>query len=146
MLDSLLRSSAQVGVTRAGILETARIDRVIEVIASLSTLGPPALPTIRDSAPCARGRLRPLTSFEARGSLMFIFALFGSSGVFFGALHTVLWGAILVLLMLACTRNLRLFFSGRAEVKFLVPLQGGGVLVQVVHHGFVGTVGLERAA
>ncbi len=52
----------------------------------------------------------------------------------------------LALHMLACTRVLRFVCSGRAEVKFLVPLQGGGVLVQVVHHGFVGTVGVERAA
>jgi hypothetical protein len=133
-------------VTRAGILETARVVRVIEVIASLTTLGPPALLTIRDSAPGARGRLRLFPSFVARGSLRFGFALLGSSSALLGALCTVLRGAIFARLMLACTRVLRLSFSGRAEVKFLVPLKGGGVLVQIVHHGFVGTVGLERAA
>jgi hypothetical protein len=43
MLNFLFRSSAKVGVTCAGILETARVVRVIELIASLTTLGPPAL-------------------------------------------------------------------------------------------------------
>ncbi len=90
MLDFLFRSSAQVGVTRAGILETTRVVRVIEVIASLTTLGPPALLTIWDSAPGACGRLRLLASFVARWSLSFPFALFGSSGALFGALRTVL--------------------------------------------------------
>ncbi len=120
--------------------------RVIEVIASLTTLGPPALLTIRDSAHGACGRLRLFPSFVAQGSLRFVFALLGSSGALLGALRTVLRGAVLALLMLACTRVLRLPFSGRVEVKFLVPLKRGGVLVQVVHHDFVGTVGLERAA
>ena len=119
---------------------------MIEVIASFSTLGPPALLTIRGSAPGARGRLRLFPSFVARGSLRFGFALLGSSGALLGALCTVPRGAIFALLMLACTRVLRLFFSGCAEVKFLVPLKGGGVLVQVVHYSFVGIVGLERAA
>ncbi len=86
MLNFIFRSSAQVGVTRAGILETARVVRVIEVIASLTTLGSPALLTIRDSAP--GGSM--VSQFVARWSLSFPFALFGSSGALFGALRTVL--------------------------------------------------------
>ncbi len=125
-------------MTCAGVLETARLELVIEVIASLTTLGPPALLTIRDSAPGARGRLRLFPSFVARGSLRFGFAVLGSSGALLGALCTVLGVAIFAFLMLACTRVLRLSFSGRAEVKFLVKLKGGGVLVQVVHHGLSG--------
>ncbi len=90
MLNFLFRSSAQVGVTRAGILESARVVRVIEVIVSLTKLGPPALLTIWDSAPGACGRPRLFTSFVARCSISFPLALFGSSGALFGALRTVL--------------------------------------------------------
>jgi hypothetical protein len=63
----------------------------------------------------------------------------------FGALGSFLW-TIFALFVLAWSRILRLFFSGRPKVKLLLPLERGRVLVQVIHDAFVRSIRWERVA
>ncbi len=94
---------------------------VIEVVASFHACGPSALFAFGYAGFWARFRPRCLESFLTRTSVRLFRAFLVATCSLFGAFGSLL-GTLLAFFVLVWPRVLRLFFSGRAEVKLLVPL------------------------